>query len=257
MRYFETKEKRPEKLISDKDYHSVRFFLMRACIVVFILGFTCMFFAWIYRNYWPNYRTIQAWSIFAGGVAWFSFMALAKSLGIQIKGITYSKLRAILRNEVEQPTDLDYMMRKQVYNSLYKMSDDWTLFPGIYEVNEAKKLAGVVTGPGGIFAMNFVVMSPKDRKFTDPALSLGPGSEALASKLSADVQTMLIFRKYKKDYQKKYGKLHEGLHMFTFQEMNAFISHRTEQLDAKELERVNKLIGKLSNADMSQDLNKL
>ena len=257
MRYFETKEKRPKKLISDKDYHGFRFFLIRVCVVVFILGFAGMFFAWIYRKQWEKFRTIQAYSILIAGIAWFSFMGLAKSLGISIRGITYSKFRAILRNEEEQPMDLDLAMRKQVYNSLFKMCDDWTLFPSVYSAAETKKLAGVVTGPGGVYAINFVVENPKDRKFVDPGRPLMEGRAALESKLGVDVGAMLIFRKHKKRYQKIYGGQHEGMHMFTFQEMNAFILNRETKLSEEELLQVNRTLAKLSDADMSQDLDKL
>ncbi|MBQ4513513.1 MAG: hypothetical protein II969_11015 [Anaerolineaceae bacterium] len=257
MRYFETKEKRPKKLISDRDYHGFRFFLIRVCIVIFILGFAGMFFAWIYRKQWANYRTIQAYSLLFGGIAWFGFMALVKSLGISVRGITYSKLRAILRNEEEQPPDADLFMRKQTYNSLYKMSDDWTLFPTVYGAGDAKKVAGVITGPGGVYAAGYVVQNPKDRNFVNPGKALMEGRTALEKKLGMDVDVMIVFAKHKKRYKKMYGHLYEDMHYFTLQEMNAFISHREPKLDEIELNRINKLLAKMSNADMSQDLDKL
>lgn len=257
MRYFETKEKRPNKLISDKDYHGFRFFLIRVCVGIFILGFAGMFFAWIYRKQWANFRTIQAYSLLAGGIAWFAFMALAKSLGISIRGITYSKFRAILRNEEEQPPDADLFMRKQTRNSLYKMSDEWTLFPTVYGAGDTKKIAGVLTGPGGVYAMAYVVTNPKDRKFADPGKALMEGRAALEKKLGTEVGAMIVFSKHKKNYQKRFGHLYEDLHCFTLQEMNAYITHREPKLDEAELNRINKIVAKLSNADMSQDLNKL
>lgn len=255
MRYYETKEKRPKKLIPDKDYHSFRFFLIRVCVVLFILGFAGMFFAWIYRKQWTNFRTVQGYSLLVGGLAWLAFMALAKSLGISVSKINYQKFRAIMRNEVEQQPDPDLFMRKQVHNSLFKVSDEWTLFPSVYETNESKRMAGVITGPGGVYAVSFVVFNPKDRKFIDPGKALMEGRAALESKLNANVEAMLVFRKYKKNYQKIYGSRHAGMHMFTLQEMNAFITHREPELDSKELDRINKLVSKLSNADMTQDLN--
>ncbi len=255
MRYFETKEKRPQKLIPDRDYHSFRFTLMRLCIGIFIIGFAGMFFAWIYRKQWANFRTVQAYSLLMGGIAWFSFMALAKSLGISVKGITYNKLKAILRNEVEKEPDADLFMRKQVHNSLYKMSDEWTLFPVVYGASEMKKIAGVITGPGGVYALSFVVFSPKDRKFVDPGKPLMEGRAALESKLNTPVEAILVFRKYKKNYQKRFNVQKEDMHLFTLQELNAFIKNREEKLDEKELARVNKTLAKLSDADMSQDLN--
>ena len=257
MRYFETKEKRPKKLIPDREYHGLRFFLMRVCIGIFILGFAGMFFAWIYRKQWVNFRTIQGYSLLAAGIAWFAFMALAKSLGISIRGITYGKLRAILRNEEEQPPDADLFMRKQTYNSLYKMSDEWTLFPTVYGGGDTKKIAGVVTGPGGVYAAGYVVSDPKDRKFIDPGRALMEGRTALEKKLGTGVEAMMVFAKHKKKYQKKFGDQYEGLHYFTMQEMNAFITHRTPKLDEQELKNINKTLAKLSNADMSQDLDKL
>ncbi len=257
MRYYETKEKRPKKLIPDKDYHSFRFFLIRVCVWLFVIGFAGMFIAWIYRKQWANFRTVQAYSLLLGGIAWFVFMALAKSLGISIRGITYNKLRAILRNEVEEEPDADLFMRKQVHNSLFKMSDDWTLFPTVYSASETKKVAGVITGPGGVYAISFVVFNPKDRKFVDPGKPLEEGREALESKLNTPVESILVFRKYKKNYLKRFGKRYEALHTFTLQELNAFITNRETKLDEQELARINKTVAKLSNADMSQDLNRM
>lgn len=255
MRYFETKEKRPKKLIPDRDYHSFRFFLIRICVGIFILGFVVMFFAWIYRKQWANFRTIQGYALLVGGIGWFSFMALAKSLGISIKGITYSKFKAIMRNEVEEEPDADLFMRKQVHNSLFKMSDDWTLFPTVYGANEAKKIAGVITGPGGIYPISFIVFNPKDRKFVDPGKPLLEGTDALESKLNTPVEPILVFRKYKKNYQKRFGTHQDHVHMFTLQELNAFIKARTVKLEEQDLAKANKTIAKLSDADMSQDLN--
>ena len=257
MRYFETKEKRPKKLIPDKDYHSFRFQLMRVCVGLFILGFAGMFIAWIYRKYWANFRTIQAYSLLLGGIAWFVFMGLAKSLGISIKGITYNKFRAIMRNEEEAQPDLDLFMRKQTYNSLFKMSDEWTLFPTVYGAAETKKIAGVITGPGGIYPVSYVVNNPKDRKFTDPGKPLLEGCEALESKLNAAAEPILVFRKHKKRYQKLFPGREEDMHMFALQELNAFIKNRSPKIDEQELARINKVIAKLSDADMSQDLNRL
>jgi hypothetical protein len=216
-----------------------------------------MFFAWIYRKQWANFRTIQAYSLLIGGIGWFSFMALAKSLGISIRGITWNKFKAIMRNEEEQPPDADLFMRKQTYNSLYKMSDDWTLFPTVYGASETKKIAGVITGPGGVYAVGYVVTNPKERKFVDPSRALMEGRTALESKLGTEVGAMLVFMKHKKAYLKRFGDQHEGLHLFTFQEMNAFISHRQDKLDEQMLARVNKTVAKLSDAEMSQDLDKL
>ena len=257
MRYFETKEKRPKKLIPDREYHGFRFFLIRVCVGLFVLGFAGMFFAWIYRKQWADFRTVQAYSLLVGGIGWFAFMALAKSLGISIRGITWNKFKAIMRNEEEQPPDLDLYMRKQTYNSLYKMSDDWTLFPTVYGAAETKKISGVITGPGGVYAVGYVVQNPKDRKFTDPGRALMEGRTALASKLGTEVGAMMVFMKHKKGYQKRFGNLHEGMHMFSFQEMNAFITHREDKLDGSELGKINKTVAKLSDADMSQDIDKL
>ena len=253
MRYFETKEKQPKKLISDKDYHGFRFFLIRVCVGLFVLGFAGMFIAWIYRKQWANFRTVQAYSLLIGGIGWFSFMALAKSLGISIRGITYRKFRAIMRNEEEQPLDLDLHMRKQVYNSLYKMSDAWTLFPTVYGGADTKKIAGVITGPGGVYGVNFVWENPKDRKFVDPGKPLAEGCGALSAKLNTEVGQILVFRKHKKRYKIQ----HEGMHFFTFQELNAFISHREPKLNEQDVARVNKTVAKLSDADMMQDLDKI
>ncbi len=255
MRYFETKEKRPKKLIPDRDYHSFRFSLMRICVGIFIIGFAGMFFAWIYRKQWANFRTIQTYCLLAGGIAWFAFMALAKSLGISVRGITYSKFKSIMRNEVEEQPDPDLFMRKQVHNSLFKISDEWTLFPVVYGASDTKKIAGVITGPGGVYALSFVVFNPKDRKFVDPGRPLLEGRAALESKLNTPVEAILVFRKYKKNYQKRFGGQDEGLHQFTLQELNAFIKNRETKLDGQELVRINKTVAKLSGADMSQDLN--
>ncbi len=257
MRYFETKEKRPQKLISDRDYHGFRFFLIRVCVGVFILAFAVMFFAWIYRKQWENFRTVQAYALLVGGIAWFSFMALAKSLGISVKGITYNKFRAIMRNEVEEQPDGDLFMRKQTHNSLYKMSDEWTLFPTVYGAGDTKKIPGVVTGPGGVYAAGYVVLNPKDRKFVDPGKSLMEGRASLEKKLGTEVEVMMIFAKHKKRYVKMFGSQYEGMHFFTTQDMNAFITHRTPKLSEEELTKINKTIAKLSNADLSQDLDKI
>ena len=43
--------------------------------------------------------------------------------------------------------------------------------------------------------------------------------------------------------------------MFTLQELNAFIKARTVKLEEQDLAKANKTIAKLSDADMSQDLN--
>ena len=39
--------------------------------------------------------------------------------------------------------------------------------------------------------------------------------------------------------------------------MNAFITHREPKLSEQELKTINKTLAKLSNADMSQDLDKI
>ena len=114
---------------------------------------------------------------------------------LDVSGIKYNKLKAILRNEEEQPPDLDLFMRKQTYNSLFKMSDEWTLFPTVYGAAEAKKIAGVITGPGGVYPVSYIVTNPKDRKFKDPGKPLLEGREALESKLDVPVDAILVFRK--------------------------------------------------------------
>ena len=83
------------------------------------------------------------------------------------------------------------------------------------------------------------------------------GRTALVSKLGTEVGAILVFMKNKKSYVKRYGNQHEGMLMFSFQELNAFISHREDKLDEQALARVNKTMAKLSDADLSQDLDKI
>ena len=246
MRYFETKEQRPERVLSYEDTKTFQYKLLRFFALVFILGFATMFVGWIYRKVWANYRIVQTYGAAAGLLGWFGFLAMCHHFGLSIKKMSYNRVKSILKNETVQSSDLEQITRKQIYNTLYKKGDEWTLYPAVYKGNPDKHINAVLVGPGGIYAINMVLQDPKDKKkFVDPVKALIPGTEAMSQKINEDVRMLVIIRKHTRKYQ----ITDERIHLFTFQELYSYISNREPIYTEEEVEQINKKVAMLTNAD--------
>lgn len=246
MNHYESNPEAAMKLVPEEQTHTFKFQLIRFCPILFAIGFFGMFFGYVYRDYLTvrdiNYRLIQGYSMIIAFVGWIGFVYACRSFGISAKGLSYEKLRAIMRNEVETPFDMELSIRKKIANSMYHFDDQWSLFSSVYKTNPDKAISAVATGPGGVFSMNFVTTDPREKSFVDPAKSLLSGTAALESKLKVQVIPILIFRRHKKYYQNNY----EDLRMFTFQELTAFLQNRDTVFSDEELEAVNKTMNELA-----------
>lgn len=250
MRYYETPALAPEKIVDESKEKDIRFFLMKVCIGILIAGAVGLFGGYIYRNYWQYARRLQGYSMLAGGIAWIIFILLAKSLGFSVSKLTYEKLRGILKNEVPKEFDDEAVVRKRIHNSMYKMDDYWTVFPSVYKGNPEKCIGSVITGPGGVWAVSGIMTNPKEKKFFDKGKPLLAGAAALEQKLNVPVGTILIFQKNKKHYK----PLSEETHLFGYQELSSYMSHREPTLTEEQLEKINETLGMMSGADMSYSI---
>lgn len=173
MKYYEAIKENAQKLVSDENYSGIKYFMLRLCVVVALAGLVGMFFGYAYSDFLTerniNYRDIQGYSIAAVFVGWVLFMVFCRTLGISARRLTYEKFLSIMKNQVEMPFDMERSNRKKVANSLVNLSDDWRLFSTIYGANPDRCIHLIITGPGGVYALNCVYSDPKKKEFKDPA----------------------------------------------------------------------------------------
>lgn len=248
MRAFERPEQERKKLISREKEASLPFWLVRFSFVLGILGVVLFFLAFFYQNALNRmgmpYREAQAAAIFIVFIAWLIFTAACRTLGISTQGLTYPKLMAILRNEVETPPDEFKASRKQIAAAFGSLNDDWLLFPDIYSDDPTQVLPMVLLGPGGVFAMRVNYQDPRSKDFQDPAIALLAGSQALEKRLGGiSVRPILAFSRHTKHYQPVYPEVK----VFTFPDALTYLTSREATLDATQRRQLSLLLAELAN----------
>lgn len=247
MRAFERPEQERKKLISREKEASLPFWLVRFSFVLGIIGVVLFFLAFFYQNVLNRmgvpYRQTQAAAILIVFIAWLIFTIACRTLGISTRGLTYPKLMAILRNEVETPPDEYKASRKQITAAFGSLNDDWMLFPDIYSDDPTQVLPMVLLGPGGVFAMRVNYQDPRSKDFQDPAFALLAGSQALEKRLGVPVRPILAFTRHTKHYQ----PVQPEVKVFTFPDALTYITSREATLDAAKRRQLSQLLAELAN----------
>lgn len=247
MRFLELPPAEPIKMINEDLHRSLRFKMLYVGVAVAILGFMAFFLAFGYQN--PinatgvSYRVVQGVSIAVVFFGWLIFMVFCASLGISTRKLTYPRLVAILKNQVEIPIDVEAAIRKQVGLALANLDDSWTLYPTVFVANPEKSLSGVIVGPGGVFPVGFIYQDPHKHDFIDPMPRLVAGSKELEKQIKHPVKPLMIFLRNRKHYHTD----HEDVRNYTTQEAYAHLTSREVELAGPDLEQMNRKLHALAN----------
>jgi hypothetical protein len=247
MKIFELPPAEPVKLINADLQHGFRFKMLYVGVGVAILGVVGFFLAFFYQN-WINttgisYRWVQGISVFVVFLGWLLFTVFASSLGISTRKLTYNRLVAILKNQVEVPMDIDGALRRQVGLALSTMQDDWGLYPAVFVADPEKMLTGVIVGPGGVFPFAIVYEDPHSKKFLDPMQRLVAGSKELEKQLKHPVKPLMIFLRNRKNYHND----HEMVRNYTTAEVLVHLKARDAELTGVDLTNMHNAVRLLAN----------
>lgn len=248
MRYFETKEQQPERVLTYEQTESFRYKLLKVFTGLLILGFGVMFVGWIYRKQWANFRVIQSYGALLCVFSWVVILAICKSFGMSISKFGFNKFKSVLKNEAENTGDPVSTFRKQISNTLYHQTDSWTLYPSVYKVNPEKHVDCILVGPAGVYGINPVTTDPKKKKeFIDPKFALIDGTNALSKKLGVPVNKIVLIRRQTRNYKIE----DEDIKLYTFTELSSYIDSREPIYTEEEVEALNKQIAAITNANTS------
>ena len=190
-----------------------------------------------------SYRIVQGSSILVVFIGWVLFKVFCATLGISSKKLTYNRVQAILKNQVETPYDVEGAIRRQLGLALTSLDSQWTLYPTVFVADPEKTIPGVVVGPGGVFPIQIVYSDPHKRDFIDPLPSLVAGSKELGKQLNRTVKPVLVFLRNRNHYHNEC----EGVHNLTTQEFYAYLTSRETELTGVELASVRQALHRLSN----------
>ncbi len=247
MRALERPEQERKKLISPQKEASLSFRLARFSFVLGVVGVILFFLAFFYQTALNRmglpYRQAQFAAILIVFIAWVIFTLACRHLGISTRGLTYTKLMSILRNEVEPPPDEFKASRKQIAAAFGSLSDEWLLFPDIFADDPTQTLPMALLGPNGVFAIRVNYQDPRSKDFRDPAVPLLAGSAALEKRLGVAVKPILAFSRHTQHYR----NVHEQVKVFTFPDALAYITSREASLDAHQRRQISRLLAELAN----------
>lgn len=247
MRHYELPPEEAKKLVSTEKARSWKFRMIYLGVSIAIFGSVIFGLAFLYQNPLNQagfpYRQVQLAGILFVFVGWLVFRISCGSLGISTRNLSYSKLAAILKNQVEIPLDVWKTLRRQLAISLMSLKDDWALYPSLFADDPKKHIPAVLSGPGGIFAIQLVYQNPRKNDFMDPAPGLAAARADLEKLLKQPVTPVLAFMRSKKHYATN----HEEIKLYTLPELLAYIESRQTTLDGAALQQIESEIQYLAN----------
>ncbi len=247
MRRLEIPASEPLKLISHEKANSLSYKLVKASVILAVIGVAGFFVAFFYQKPITEagvpYRVVQGISIFVVFAGWALFRLFCAALGINTGKLTYNKLRAILRNQVEVAHDVNAATRKQVGLALLGLSDQWSLYPTVFIADPRKTIPMVLVGPGGVFPIHVIYQDPRKKDFVDPQPILKAASAELEKRLKVPVKPVISFLRNRKYYQ----STDEHIKTYTTSELFAHLTSRSDEFDALTLRQIEMTLRELSN----------
>ncbi|HEX2979510.1 MAG TPA: hypothetical protein VHO48_04540 [Anaerolineaceae bacterium] len=247
MQRLELPAQKAQNLIAPEKASGFTFQLTRVGVAVALLGAIAFMLAFFYQK--PlnaanlPYRQVQAISIVVVFAGWVLFSFACSAVGVSTRKLTYEKLKAILRNEVEIPMDVSLVMRRKIALALSALDDRWALYPVVFNDQAIRRVPMVLAGPGGVFALDVVSIDPRDKnKFVDPAPRIIAGSAELEKRLHRPVKPVVVFFRHKNHYKNDA----EILAKYTFQELEAHVKSRPETIEGVDLASVHDTLRKLA-----------
>lgn len=246
MRRLELPPQAAKKLLSDEQAASPAFLLMKAGVGIAVVGVIAFILAYFYQTALTQaglpYRQVQASAVFVVFLGWMLFVLCAGRLGISVRRLTYPRLVAILRNEVEQGYDEEAGLRTKVGNSLSGLGPAWTLYPTIFSGDPGKRIPMVAVGPGGVYPIHVVTTDPARKGFIDPLPVLVAAAQELEKRLGHPVQPVVTFLRSKK----RYVVSDERVKAYTLPELYAHLEARQVQLTPADIQRIDGVLRELS-----------
>jgi hypothetical protein len=241
MRFVRNELQMPKKLVSDEQRKTPAFLLMTFAVVIFVIGATGFFGAFIVRNvvneqFGLDYHVLQTYALVFAGAGMLFYIVSAVKLKVPLMRTNLYKLQTIMRDEVFDPPRTGDFTRS-VKMLLKDLNDEWVLFSEIVPTDSKFKIPQVIVGPGGVFSIFPSNQHPDRKSFRDPGSALDRASKELGKEVNQQVTPFVLFQtsKLAEIYRKKQDPKTRVMYV---QEMFDYFNDRKNKLDKAELTKI-------------------
>lgn len=245
MKFIRNEIQAPKKVVPEEKRKTPAFMLMVIGVIIFIVGGTGFFGAFIVRDllleqFNLEYHQLQTYLLAVAGAGILFYIIGGLILKIPVRNTTYYKLQTIMRNEpFDPPRKGDFT--KSIKMILKDLSDDWVLFSEVVPAAGNFKIPQVITGPGGVFAIHPSNQHPDRRIFKDPGPGLDRAAKLLGKEINQPVISFVLFQTSK--LADIYKKKHDPKTRVMFvQELFDYFNERKNQLTIGERAEIEKAI---------------
>lgn len=245
MRFIRNDIQTPVHLVSEEKRKTPAFILMTVGVIIFIVGGTGFFGAFIVRNllkeqFGISYHEVQTYLLAFAGAGILLYIIAGSVLKVSLRNTTYYKLQTIMRNEpYDPPRKGDFT--KSIFARLRDLDDKWALYSEIVPSRGNFKLPQVIVGPGGVFAIYPSNRHPDRRSFRDPGPELDKVAGMLEKEINSHVTPFMLFptSKLAEIYKKKHDPKTRVLHI---QELFDFFNERRKKITSDQQAEIEKII---------------
>jgi len=241
MKFIRNEIQMPKKLVSEEQRKTPAFLLMTFAVVIFVIGATGFFGAFIVRNmvreqFGLDYHQLQTYALTFAGAGMLFFIISGLILKVPLMRTNLYKLQTIMRDEpFDPPRKGDFT--RSVKMLLKDLNDDWVLFSEVVPTDSKFKIPQVIVGPGGIFSIFPSNQHPDRKSFNDPGPALDRASKELGKEVNQQVIPFVLFQtsKLAEIYKKKHDPKTRIMYV---QEMFDYFNDRKNKLDKAELAKI-------------------
>lgn len=220
-----------QRLLTEDQVSSLPYRALQLGLVLAVLGAVAFLLSFLTRSTltargfaWRDIQFYAVMLVFVGGTL---FALSASYFKIDLRGLTFDRLAAIVRNEVYVPPDEGAHLLKHIASALGSLDDQWTLYNRVGPADGRTVWPFVLVGPAGVFGLELNREDPKKRHYTDPAPALEQACSRLQGELSASVIPVLLFPRSAADYK----ETRKRVRAFTVEEALAWLASRPQSLD--------------------------
>lgn len=241
MRFIRNEIQMAKKLVSDEQRKTPAFLLMTIAVVIFVIGATGFFGAFIVRKvvneqFGLDYHVLQTYALAFAGAGMFFYIISAMILKVPYMRTNLYKLQTIMRNEpFDPPRKSDFT--RSIKMLLKDLNDDWVLFSEVVPSDSKFKIPQVIVGPGGVFSIFPSNQHPDRKSFGDPGSALERASKELGKEVNQQVIPFVLFQtsKLAEIYKKKHDPKTRVMYV---QEMFDYFNERKKKLDKDEQAKI-------------------